>query len=173
MSLTSSLCTIAGEIVILYDLKPSIISFTDPNQYGFIPGSCTTLALISLIHRWTETVDVAGGTVRALLTDYRKAFDLIDHNILCQKLERIGIKPSVFNWIVDFLRARSQRVKLHSDCFSDWKPINAGVPQGTKLGPWLFLLMINDLSTPSDDFEGDMFKYADDTNVSAYIFNQE
>ncbi len=136
------------------------MSCIDPNQYGFIPRSCTTLALISLIHRWTETVDVRGGTVRALLTDYRKAFDLIDHNILCQKLQRTGIKPSVFNWIVDFLRARSQRVKFHSDCFSDWKPINAGVLQGTKLGPWLFLLMITDLSIPSDDFEGDMFKYA-------------
>ena len=86
-------------------------------------------------------------------TDYRKAFDLIDHNILCQKLQQIGIKPSVFNWIVDFLRARSQRVKLHSDCFSDWKPINAGVPQGTKLGPWLFLLMTNDLSIPSQGAE--------------------
>ncbi len=92
------------------------MSCIDPNQYGFIHGSCTILALISLIHRWTETVDVRGGTVRALLTDYRKAFDLIDHNILCQKLQRIGIKPSVFNWIVDFLRPRSQRVKLHSDC---------------------------------------------------------
>jgi hypothetical protein len=75
----------------------------------------------------------------------------------------------VFNWIVDFLRARSQRVKFHSDCFSDWKPINAGVPQGTKLGPWLFLLMINDLSIPVDDFEGDMFKYAEDTMQCMFL----
>ena len=50
-------------------------------------------------------MDERGGTVRALLTDYRKAFDLIDHNILCQKLQR-NLKPSVFNWIVDFLRGR-------------------------------------------------------------------
>ncbi len=128
-------------MVISYDLKPSIMSCIDRSQYGFIPGSCTTLALISL--------DVMGGTVRALLTDYRKASDLRDNNILCQKLQRIGIKPSVFNWIVDFLRARSQRVKLHSDCFSNWKPVNAGVHQGTKLGPWQFLLMIKDLSIRS------------------------
>jgi hypothetical protein len=114
--------------------------YIDPNQYGFIPGSCTTLALISYIHHWTETVDVSGRTVRALLTDYRKAFDLIDHNILRQKLQQIGIKPSVFNWIVDFLRARSQRVKLHSDCFSDWKPINAGVPQGPNWAHGYFFL---------------------------------
>jgi hypothetical protein len=80
------------------------MSCIDPNEYGFIPGSCSTLALISLIHRWTETVHVRGGTGRALLTDYRKAFDLIDHNFLCQKLQRLGIKPSVFNnWIVDFI----------------------------------------------------------------------
>ena len=79
----------------------------------------------------------------------------------------------MFNWIVDYVRARSQRLKLHSDSFLDWKPINDGVPQGTKLGPSLFLRMINDLSIPFDDFEGDMFKYADDTNVSEYIFNQE
>jgi hypothetical protein len=99
ISLTWSLCKIAEEIVISYDLKPSVMSCIDPNQYGFIPGSSTTLALLSLIHRWTETVDERGGTVRALRTHYRKAFDLIDHNIICQKLRRIGLKPSVFNWI--------------------------------------------------------------------------
>jgi hypothetical protein len=51
----------------------------------------------------------------------------------------MGIKPTVLNWIVDFLRNRFQRVKLDSDGYSDFLHVPAGVPQGTKLGPWLFL----------------------------------
>jgi hypothetical protein len=144
----------------------------DPNQYGFISGSNTTLAIISMIHCWSEAVDKTGGSVWILLTDNRKAFDLIDHNILYEKLQKLGLKPSVFNWIVDFLCERSQRVKLTSNCFSMWKPVNAGVPQGTKLGPWLFLVMINDLMISDDQFMGDMIKYADDTNIWEYLSYQ-
>ena len=70
------------------------------------------------------------------------------------------------------MRGRLQRVKLSPNCFSNWKPVNAGVPQGTKLGPWLFLLMINDLVVSNDQFDGDRIKYADDTNVSEYITDQ-
>ena len=69
----------------------------DCNQFGFIPGSTTTLALIALVHRWAETVDKEGGCVRSLVTDYRNAFDLIDHNILYAKLQGIGLKPSTLN----------------------------------------------------------------------------
>ena len=172
VSLTSTLSKIVEDAVIKYDLKPAIMDRLDCNQYGFIPGSNTTLALITLIHRWSKTVDKEGGCVPSLVTDYRKAFDLIDHNTLYEKLQGIGLKTSTLNWISDFLRGRLQRVKLSPNCFSNWKPVNAGVPQGTKLGPWLFLLMINDLVVSNDQFDGDMMKYADDTNVSEYITDQ-
>ena len=71
----------------------------DCNQFGFIPGSNTTLALITLIHRWSKTADKEGGCVHSLVTDYREAFDLIDHNTLYAKLQGIGLKPSTLNWI--------------------------------------------------------------------------
>ena len=69
------------------------------------------------------------------------------------------------NWVADFLTNRQQRVKLSKQCFSEWGQVPAGVPQGTKLGPWLFLLMINDLSIP--DFL--TWKYVDDTTVAEIV----
>ena len=115
ISLTSTLCKIAEDVIIKYDLKSAIMAHLDCNQFGFIPGSNTTLALIALVHRWDETVDKEGGCVRSLVTDYRKAFDLIYHNILYEKLREI--EPSTLNWISDFLKGRLQRVKLSPQNF--------------------------------------------------------
>ena len=67
----------------------------------------------------------------------------------------------------DFLGGRYQRVKLKSDCFSDFKPVLAGITQGTRIGPWLFLVMINDLTTSNALFS--MWKFADDTTVSEIV----
>ena len=111
ISLTSTLCKIAEDAIIKYDLKPKIMARLECNQFKFIPGSNTTMALIALVHRWAETVDKEGGCVRSLVTDYRKAFDLIDHNILYTKLQGIGLKPSTLNWIFDFWKESLQRVK--------------------------------------------------------------
>jgi len=79
-----------------------------------------------------------------VLLDFRKAFILVDHHVLFGKLLTLGVKPTVVKWVIDFLRNRQQRVKL-SGVFSDWLDVPAGVPHGTRLGPWLFLAMINDL----------------------------
>lgn len=82
-------------------------------KFGGIPRSSATHALISMVHSWAEATDGTGSALRVYLFDYRKAFDLINH------------------------------LKLAKDCLSEWANIPSGVPQGRKLGPWLFLFMIN------------------------------
>ena len=85
-------------------LKPVVLSHTDPGQFGFIPGSSTTFALISMFHHWLRATDGSGASVRTPLLDFRKAFDLVDHNILVGKLHTLGVKPTAINWIIDFLK---------------------------------------------------------------------
>ena len=131
----------------------------DPHQFGSLKGSSTVHALVELIHQWHTALDVPGKAVRVLLLDFRKAFDLVDHRILLQKLANTGIPNFLLRWIASFLTERKQRVKMGST-MSEWVQIYGGVPQGTLLGPTGFLVHINDLQTVCNTC-----KYVDDSSV--------
>ena len=79
ISLTSALSKVAEDFIVVTYISPAILSIIDPDQFGAIPNSSTTYALISMRHDWAEAT---GAAVRNMLLDYRKAFDLIDHSIL-------------------------------------------------------------------------------------------
>ena len=165
ISLTPILSKVAEEFIVETHVKPVLMRKIGDNQFGSVPRSSTTHALISMLHTWTKYTDGNGSTVRVVLFDYRKAFDLIDHSILAEKLMTLDHPHRIVCWIIDFLKFRKQRVKLAHDCKSEWREIPAGVPQGTKLGPWLFLLMIDDI----DVTDSDPWKYVDDTTMAECV----
>ena len=144
ISITPILSKIAEDYLVHDFVMPAVLKKIDKKQYGTIPKSCTTHALVSMIHNWHVSSDGIPAAIRVVLFDFRKAFDLIDHNILVRKLSDYDVPSHILSWIADFLLDRRQRVKVAQDCFFEWRYIPADVAQGTKLGPWLFVIMIND-----------------------------
>ena len=123
---------------------------------------------MTMVHEWARATDGTGAAVRVVLLDYKNAFDLIDHQVLVNKILSLSIPPGVARWVCDFLLNRHQCVKLAKDCYLEWGQVPSGVPQGTKLGPWLFLLMIND-DCPSN---AKSWKFVDDTTLGEVVKRQ-
>ena len=131
------------------------------SQFGFRKNHSTTAALIVLIDKILNGFN-NGELTLGIYLDYSKAFDTIDHNILQKKLHQYGIRGISLKWIVDYLHNRKQFV-CYSGYNSEWSLISCGVPQGSILGPLLFILYINDLSTVSVKLFSIL--YADDSNM--------
>ena len=88
-----------------------------------------------MVHNCSQATDATGAAIRVVLFEYRKAFDLIDHNVLAREIEALDMPRWVHIWVLDFLSDRKQRVKLLSECRSEGGLVPARVPQGTELGP--------------------------------------
>ena len=131
------------------------------HQYGFTPSYSTTLAMIHLVEQISSSIDnkeICAG----IFLDLSKAFDTVNHKILLNKLEHYGIRGIALDWVKSYLNDRKQYVEVNNVA-SAQKTVKCGIPQGSILGPLLFILYVNDISNSSEILKFILF--ADDTNI--------
>ena len=128
-------------------------------QSGFRKTHSTDFCISYLTDKISKDLD-SGVLTEVILIDLQKAFDTIDHNILLLKMPSLGFSREVIDWYKSYISSRKFHVNFH-DKFSTSSDLRCGVPQGSILGPLLFLLYINDMPQAAEDC--DLFFYADDT----------
>jgi hypothetical protein len=131
------------------------------NQFGFRRKVSTCSALLQLVDKISGSMDRRKTTIGVFI-DLAKAFDTVDHQILLQKLEFYGVRGIALDWFKNYLSHRKQYVVVNK-MSSSTSCVRCGVPQGSILGPILFLIYVNDLNYASSKLENIMF--ADDTNL--------
>ena len=142
-----------------------------PSQFGFTKGKSTQDAIIMLTEQIYDTWNRRDGSFCVnIFIDFQKCFDTINHDILVRKLEMYGITGVFLELIKDYLFDRSQSVRINNTISSP-QPVLIGVPQGSILGPLLFLFFINDLPNISNQFTSILF--ADDTTLNFKFNNVE
>ena len=170
-----SLTSVPGKIMETL-VKEEMLCFLNKNclikrsQHGFVKGKSCTTNLLEYLETVTDIID-RGGNVDVVYLDFSKAFDMVPTARLLEKVKSHGIMGKTNDWLRAWLTNRTQRVILNGSK-SGLRHVTSGVPQGSGLGPILFLIYINDLE---DNFEGNITmvkKFADDTKVAQKIANE-
>ena len=172
ISLTSHLFKVFEMVI-----RPQIVHFLeslglmDGAQHGCRPGRSMLSQLIEQ-YDWILTQLIQGMNVDLLYLDFKKVFDKVDFSILMKKLKKLGIQGKLGSWLGKFMMGRLQAVKV-GDQISDWVLVRSGIPQGSVIGPLLFLLMISDLGDDVDPEEAKVLKYVDDSKGMKAINSPE
>ena len=130
------------------------------DQHGFRQGRSCTTQLLEVMEIWSNFID-EGLAFDTIYLDFSKAFDKVPHKRLCSKINSYGIKGHLSNWIKSFLENRHQSVAIQQ-IKSSSRPVTSGIPQGSVLGPLLFVIYINDLP---EEIESTIKIFADDTKI--------
>ena len=130
----------------MLELQKDIKGKLDNDQYGNEKGCSTTHYLIKVMDEAYRATD-KGLATTAITIDYAKAFDFVSHEVLIEKLKNLGVRGSIINLIISFLSNRSHCTKV-LDATSPFVEISCGVPQGTCLGPLMFVNLIDGIKCP-------------------------
>ena len=161
VSLTSVVCKLAESIIrdsILQHLKQNKLLVSC--QHGFCQGRSCSTQLLYCLDIWTNLLD-SGLDVDAIYLDFAKAFDSVPHERLLRKAKGYGIRDGLLEWIRSFLIGRRQKVTVKG-ASSEWSSVTSGVPQGSVLGPLLFVLFVNDMP---DVVQSYIALFADDAKL--------